>query len=90
MNFGKAPPIALQWCSALKTKSEVLQIIDCIKGLAGLNPNHRLSKTLTGLQDEPNQTNQQYQKTLFLSVSNQLIDCVFFELHLVRFNIDHD
>ena len=29
-------------------------------------------------------------KKLFLSVSNQLIDCVFFELHLVRFNIDHN
>jgi hypothetical protein len=57
-----APPFALQWCSALKTKSTVLHIIDRITGQTGLNSNHRLSKTLTGLQDEPNQTNQQYQK----------------------------
>ena len=82
-----APLFASRKCSALKTKSEVLQIIDRITGLTGLNPNHRLSKTLTGLQDEPNQTNQQYQKTLFLSVSNQLIDCVFFQLHLMRLNV---
>ena len=25
-----------------------------------------------------------------LSAGDHLIDCVFFELHLVRFNIDHD
>lgn len=85
-----APPFALQWCSALKTKSAVLQIIDSITGLTGLNPNQRLSKTLTGLQDEPNQTNQQSQKTLFLSAGNQRIERVFFQLYMVWFNVNHD
>tara|TARA_B100001123_G_C14619101_1_gene753052 strand:- start:65 stop:244 length:180 start_codon:yes stop_codon:yes gene_type:complete len=51
-------------------------------GLTEQIPNHRLSKTLTGLLDEPNQTNQQSQKTLFLSVSSLLIKYVSSHLNL--------
>jgi hypothetical protein len=47
-------------------------------------------KNFDWMLDERNQTDQQSQKIFFLSICDQLIDCVFFELHMVRFYVNHD